>query len=158
MSALIIFDSYFGNTEKIALAIQEGLETDSQIKGLRNNHSKHTITENPDLLILGSPTRGFRPTPNTLEFIKTLDLKGVKIAAFDTRIDLSVINSGALRFLVRTGGYAAKNISSRLKKQGGEEVIYPEGFLVMGEEGPLKEGEYDRAVKWGKEIVTRVNS
>jgi hypothetical protein len=31
-------------------------------------------------------------------------------------------------------------------------VVPPEGFLVSGEQGPLKAGELERAVSWAKQI------
>jgi hypothetical protein len=75
------------------------------------------------------------------------------VAAFDTRLSLSDIESSALRFIVKTGGYAAKLIADSLKKIGGDLIIPPEGFLVKGEEGPLKEGELERAADWAKQIM-----
>ena len=45
-------------------------------------------------------------------------------------------------------GYAAKPIADRLKKKGGELTIPPEGVYVKGTEGPLKEGELERAADW----------
>ena len=81
-------------------------------------------------------------------------LKGVKVAAFDTRFTMSAIEeSRVLPFFVRLFGYAAKPISDRHKKKGGELIIPPEGFFVEGIEGPLKEGELERAASWAKVIV-----
>jgi len=60
------------------------------------------------------------------------------------------IDSSVLRFIVKTGGYAAKSIANRLKKKGGDLIMPPEGFLVTGEEGPLQEGELERAADWAK--------
>lgn len=108
------------------------------------------------MLIVGSPTRQFRPTAAISNFLKRIPkngLKGIKIAAFDTRFTMSVIEeSRVLPFFVRLFGYAAKPISDRLKKKGGELIIPPEGFFVKGVEGPLKEGELERAASWAKEI------
>jgi hypothetical protein len=56
------------------------------------------------------------------------------------------------RFVVKLFGYAAKPIADRLKKKGGELTIPPEGFLVKGTEGPLKEGELERAADWAKSL------
>jgi len=71
-------------------------------------------------------------------------------AAFDTRFALESIDSSTVRFIVKTGGYAASTIAKELKKRGGNLVAAPEGFLVTGEKGPLKEGELERAKEWGR--------
>jgi flavodoxin len=109
------------------------------------------------LLIVGSPTQKFRPTEATTNLLKGIPengLKGVKVAAFDTRFTMSEIEeSRVLPFFVRLFGYAAKPISDRLEKKGGEVVIPPEGFYVEGIEGPLKEGELERAADWAKKII-----
>jgi flavodoxin len=106
------------------------------------------------LLIVGSPTRQFRPTAAINNFLKRIPkngLKGVKIAAFDTRFTMSVIEeSRVLPFFVRLFGYAAKPVSDRLKKKGGELIIPPEGFYVKDSEGPLKDGELERAAAWAR--------
>ena len=78
------------------------------------------------LLIVGSPTRGFRPTPainRLLGSIPKHGLKGVKVAAFDTRISMNDIDSRILPPLVKVFGYAAKPIADRLKKKGGELAV-----------------------------------
>ena len=41
----------------------------------------------------------------------------------------------------------------KLKKKGGTLVKEPEGFFVEDTEGPLREGELERAVGWAREIV-----
>ena len=111
--------------------------------------------QGPDLLIVGSPTRSFRPTPAISQLLKALSknhLARINVAAFDTRIWLNTIDSAAFRFLVDKGGYAANTIASALKKKGGQLLAQPEGFLVTGEQGPLKEGELERAANWARQI------
>jgi flavodoxin len=147
MNTIVIYDSVFGNTEKIAQsiaavlgaqAVPVGQMAADQLRGL-------------DLLVVGSPTRGFRPTEGIAKFLNGLSkehLAGVRVAAFDTRIVLETINSKALRFLVDKGGYAASTISKTLEKKGGVPAAPPEGFFVTGEQGPLKDGELERAAGW----------
>lgn len=75
-------------------------------------------------------------------------MKGIKTAAFDTRINVNSIKSSFLRFLAKTGGYAAASFSRRHKRKGGENVPTPEGFPVNGAEDSLPEDESDRAAAW----------
>ena len=48
----------------------------------------------------------------------------------------------------KTGGYAAPSIAKRLEKAGGRLAVPPEGFAVVGTEGPMKQGELERAAEW----------
>jgi flavodoxin len=156
MKILIIYDSVFGNTEQIAQAAGAALGLQAGVEVVRVSDVKPEQLTGLNLLIVGSPTRGFRPTPATSQFLAKLpanSLKGVKVAAFDTRVQVSDIGSSIGRFFVKAGGYAAKPIADRLKKCGGNLVMPPEGFFVNGEKGPLKDGELARAGVWAKQIL-----
>jgi len=156
MKALVVYDSVFGNTEQIAQAIENALGPREDVEILRVNDVKPERLTGLDLLIVGSPTRGFRPTEGITDFLKRIPsggLEGLKMAAFDTRLSTADIGSPTLRFIVKIGGYAAKRIADRLKKSGGESEVPPEGFFVEGTEGPLKEGELERAADWARQIM-----
>ena len=153
MKTLIVYDSIFGNTEKIALAISNSLSSKGNVETCRVSAIKLEQLIGLDLLIVGSPTRAFRPTKAITNFLKKISsngLKGVKVAAFDTRISPTDVNSRFLDILVKLFGYAAKPIADKLERKGGELIISPEGFFVKGTEGPLKDGEIERAVDWAK--------
>jgi flavodoxin len=159
MKVLIIYDSSFGNTEQIAQAIGHALGSQEDVEVLRVGNVKPEQLTGLKLLIVGSPTQRFRPTPaisNLLKSIPKNGLKGVKVAAFDTRLSMNDIDPPIVRFIgrfvVKLFGYAAKPIADRLKKKGGELTIPPEGFYVKGTEGPLKEGELERAADWAKSL------
>jgi flavodoxin len=159
--SLIVFDSFFGNTEQIARAIASGMGDAEQVKLLRVGEATADVWAGASLLLVGSPTRAFKPTPAMSKFLKGIPrngLKGVKVAAFDTRFPQDVIDdSGALLHnLVKVFGYAAEPLGKLLVKAGGEQVVPPEGFFVLGTEGPLKEGELARAEAWGKAIRARL--
>jgi flavodoxin len=155
MKALIVYDSFFGNTEKIALAIGEVFGNNRQAGVGRVNEVKIEQLKDLELLIVGSPTRAFRPTPAIKTFLKNIPnnvLDGVKVAAFDTRTIMDDKVPGILKFFAVIFGYASKPIAEKLKKKGGELTIPPEGFFVKGTEGPLEEGELKRATDWAKVI------
>jgi len=79
-------------------------------------------------------------------------LQGVKIGSFDTRADLASLNNRFLAFLVKLFGYAAEPIAKQLVKKGGLKTLEPMGFFVSDKEGPLKEGELERAITWVKQL------
>ena len=136
MNALIIYDSVFGNTEKVAQAIGVALGSRGRVETLPVSQVSTDQLRGLDLLIVGSPTRSFRPTPAISQLLKSLPknhLAGVQVATFDTRLWLETIDSSAFRFIVDKGGYAANMLANALKKKGGQLLTPPEGFLVTGE-------------------------
>ena len=155
MKALIIYESFFSNTEKIAQAIGDSLGTSMEVEICKVSQVKPEQLKDLNLLIAGSATRAFSPSPGTKRFIKSIrpmSLKNVKAAAFDTRIPEDKVKSRALLFLMKVFGYAAEPISKKLAKKGAHIVIEPEGFFVEDSEGPLRDSELERAAAWAKEI------
>ncbi len=155
MKALIIYDSFFGNTEQVARSICTALGQQGAVSAIRVGEARPEQLAGLDLLIVGSPTRQFRPSPAIQAFLRTIpadQLKGVKVAAFDTRIAPEDIKQPVLRFFVSTMGYAAPRIAKQLAAKGGEPVKAPEGFVVVNSEGPLREGELERAAGWVKSL------
>ena len=157
MKALVVYDSVFGNTEKTAKAVAGALP--GEVRLLKANEAKQENLEAVDLLVVGSPTRGFRATDSVDGFIKGLSpgsLQGTAAAAFDTRIPEEEVGKG-LRFLMKMGGYAAPRISNALKKKGASVKLPPEGFFVLDREGPLRDGEEERAAAWAKKLAEGIS-
>jgi flavodoxin I len=153
MKALIVYDSAYGNTERIAKAVGDALSGDVRVA--RAGEVDASGLASLDLLIVGSPTQGFRPTKPVQALIASIPadaLKGVAVAAFDTRIPAAQAGIG-LRLIMRVGGYAAPHITQALEKKGGKLAVPPEGFSVKDKEGPLLEGELERAADWAKGIA-----
>lgn len=100
--------------------------------------------------MVGSPTRGFRPSKPIQELLKAIPVQGKRVAAFDTRIPVKEVNNLLLTVLVKFFGYAAGPIAKGLQKQGGKLVAPAEGFIVNESEGPLRDGELERAAGWAK--------
>ncbi len=106
MKALVIFDSNFGNTQRIAEAIAK------ELKAPAVPVSKVSIGEiaGLDLVVVGSPINAWRPSEKMGRFLESLSkdqLKGVKAAAFDTRVKLFI------------HGDAAKKIAKALENARG---------------------------------------
>jgi flavodoxin len=157
MKAMVVYDSAYGNTEKIAQAIGQALGPTEDVTTVRVGNVKPEQLAGFTLLVVGSPTQKFRPLGTITGFLKSIPrngLNGVKVAAFDTRITQAEIDKvGILAFFVKIFGYAAKPIASQLQKNGGKLVVAPEGFYVEGTEGPLVEGELERAADWARQIA-----
>lgn len=156
MKVIILYESFFGNTKTIAQAMFSAIENKKNLQVRNVAEVSWTDISDAGILIVGSATRGFRPCEETRKFLNSIPenkLKGVIVAAFDTRIDLPEIKSKTMRFIVKTGGYAARHIANTLEKKGGILAVPPEGFLVSGEQGPLVNGETERAAQWAKSFI-----
>jgi len=142
MKALVLFDTNYGNTRKVAEAIAETLGAPA----VPVTNLKIDEFQNAGLIVVGSPIVGWKPTEKMIAFLAGLGpgrLKNVKAAAFDTRIRLFI------------HGDAATKISRALERAGAEIVAGPGAFLVKGKEGPLAEGEIEKARGWARLIKTK---
>jgi flavodoxin len=148
---LVVFDSFFGNTEKIARAIGDAAGSSDQSRVVRVSDVKPTDLNGIELLFVGSPTRAFRPTKAISRFLKAIPAKslaGISVAAFDTRMNVAEVNSRILNVMAKLFGYAAEPIARKLVQKGGKQAFPPQGFFVQGSNGPLKDGELARADAW----------
>lgn len=149
MSILIVYDSVFGNTEKLAQAM--AASAGSEAKAVRVGELDDKLLVAATVLVVASPTRAFSATPAIKKWLKSLGsaaLSGKKAAAFDTRVDVAKINSRFLSVMVKLFGYAAEPLSRMLAKKGALIGAAPVGFNVDDSEGPLSAGELDRARQW----------
>jgi len=141
MKSLVLYDSNFGNTKIIAekVAAMRG-------KGTRLIHVSDVTDDDlkgTELLIVGAPINGWRPSEKMKTFLEGLEsgqLKGMKAAAFDTRMKVWYAGDGV------------KKMITCLKNAGAEVVAQPQWFYVQGKDGPLMVGEIDRAGSWAKTL------
>lgn len=149
MNALVVYDSQFGNTERIALAIASASHAFGQAQAVRVDPAHTVELQGVDVLIMGCPTQGWRPTRAMQSFLDSLatgDLHDKSIACFDTRFRKP-------RWLT---GSAASVMAKRLQKRGIELLAPPESFFVIGKEGPLYSGEVERAATWATMLLKRI--
>jgi flavodoxin len=156
MKILVLYDSFFGNTEKIAQEIGSALSKHGSVHVEKIGEKTALLFDDIDLLVLGSPTRAFSPSPNVKNFIKSLPenaLQGVKVAVFDTRISLDDVNSKLLHFFVKLFGYASEPMLKGLEKKGATRATEPGWFYVKDSEGPLSENELEHASTWAESLI-----
>jgi len=136
---LIVYDTYFGNTEAVARSMAEALEGAAGVSRIcvrRAAEAGPQDVADADLLIVGSPTRAWGMSPAAKAFIQGLrgrDWAGKRALAFDTR------------FSGRLAGSAARRLAGALRRLGFDLTADPESFYVTGMQGPLAEGELERA-------------
>lgn len=144
MKALVVYDSTFGNTEKVAQTIAAALGAEAR----RASKTTPADLAGYDLVVIGAPTNGGQATPPMRAFLKSLGkgtAGGKAVAVFDTR---------DTHRWVSIFGYAAKRITKQLAGYGAVPVAEPEGFFVTGTKGPLKDGELERAADWAAKLTT----
>ncbi|WP_432398184.1 flavodoxin family protein [Pseudarthrobacter sp. L19] len=140
MRAHVVYDSAYGNTKSVAEAVAEVFHSDP----IPVTDFRPSDLLAGDLLVLGSPINGWRPTPKVTELLSGLgdgDLAGVKAAAFDTRVRMFI------------HGDAAKKMAQSLKDHGADIISEPMPFYVRGSEGPLRPGEIEKATRWGQSLL-----
>jgi len=162
MKAVVLYESVYGNTATVAGAIADGLASVGEVKLARLGEVPQAAAEEADLLVLGGPTHGWgmtRPTSRkgpeaegyavgAREWLGgSQHASGKMAAAFDTRF-------GKPRWLT---GSAALRMARRLRRSGYRLVAPPESFFVLHTEGPLRDGEEDRARMWGAELARRAS-
>ncbi|WES65910.1 hypothetical protein P0L94_07500 [Microbacter sp. GSS18] len=164
MKALVISESMWGNTHQVADAIAAGLAERMEVDTARIDDAPGTIADDVDLVVAGGPTHGFsmsrestrsdaanrgaeHPSSHGLrDWLEHLPADGGKarIATFDTHVEQKWVP-----------GSAAKAAASEARHHH-LSVIARESFYVHGYEGPLLDGEIDRAQAWGRHLADLV--
>ena len=144
MKACVIFDTRYGNTEKVAKSLESGLK-EAGIETVCGNAREIAIDSlrQCDLICIGAPTEQFTAYKPIKSFLQGLskDLSGKFGFAFDTRIDS------------RFSGSAASYIEKRLDSLGLTIIVPRESAFVFGPRpSKLVEGEEKRFETIGKEI------
>ena len=154
MRTVVIYDTKFGNTAKIAEAIARGAGARGSVSVLDTAEAAMSLAVRPDLLIVGGPTQKRGPSPALRRFVETLppSLRGVSAATFDTRY------RGATWLMGSAAGEAAK----RLGNAGARLAAPPESFFIT-RGGPLEgqgleAGELERAEAWGRGVGAAATS
>jgi flavodoxin len=145
MKAVVVYDSMFGNTERIARAIAETVGAGESVPVVAVGVASEHDFAGMGLLAIGGPTQGHGLSPALRAFLDRLPAEAVQdvpTVTFDTRLTWP-------RFL---SGSAAIASAKRLEQKGARLLMPPESFLVKGKEGPLVEGELERARAWGSQV------
>lgn len=147
MDILVVYDSKFGNTDQVAEVIAERLHRQGRVELTAAEEAPRTVPEGLDLLIVGGPTQGHGASPSLRSWLEGLErVRGVQAAAFDTRF-------AKPRWLT---GSAAQVVGRRLGRLGFSLVRAPESFFVAHSEGPLLDGELDRAAGWADTLANQL--
>lgn len=155
MRGLVVYYSRYGNCERVARSIHNGLEDAGVDVTIVEVTSADVPGENPDFMILGSPTRGGKAAKPVGEFMDSLgaDRAGkMRFAAFGTGYG-KWIDKGKWPM-------AADDIQAVLKGRGFEPLAEPFKGRIKGGpptvKGPLLEGEVEKAYEYGRSIASSI--
>lgn len=165
MRAVIVYESLFGHTNKIAEAIASGIwaqRPGADVACVPVGIATGALAKDADLLIVGGPAHmqevspGMSRKPGTQGEENTTEIQGepglrdwfrilgeparpTRAAAFDTRAGVTMAG-------------AAEGIARRLRRHG-YQVIAIQGYIIEEPRGPLRGGEIDRARTWGASLT-----
>jgi len=152
MNTLVVYFSKFGNTQMVAERIGDVLGSVGNFQVTSSEQLEVADFHGVDLVIMGSPTHKMNLPESVRPLFERLPkklLKGKLFATFDTSYKMSWwLNQFT----------AGKRLNQKLRKLGGKRIVPPEIFIVMGREGPLAEGELERAKDWVKLILAEVEN
>jgi flavodoxin len=123
MKTLVIFDSQFGNTERLADVIARQLGADAPLWAADGAAKAALVQHDWNLLVVGAPTQNHTVSPTMRALLQGVPHKALKdahVAVFDTRYRLARLLSGS----------AADWIAARLASAGAALVVAPESFFV----------------------------
>ena len=149
--AYVVYDSIYGNTEKIAKSLATGLESGgAEAEVAKVDEVKFDELNKADMLCIGTPVHGWNASKPIREFLERLaSVEGLnckRAFAFDTKMKS------------RLAGSAGGKIEKRLRDLGLTVVRPSESAIVMGREGPLEEGAEERFKQMGVELAKLMQS
>jgi hypothetical protein len=165
MRAIVVFESLWGNTERVARAIAEEISPRMPTEVVSSETAPDDV-DGYDLVVVGGPTHAFSmtrpatrktavetngaaaaPERGIREWLGQLAPVSRPIPAlvFDTRVESP-----------RLPGSAAKAARHELRSLGFSVSTKAESFRVHGYEGPLVDGELDRARQWARKATDAV--
>jgi hypothetical protein len=164
MKAVVVYESLWGNTATIARAIAEGIGPNA--KALTTDAARAEAIADADLIVAGAPVLGFSlPTdqmrdsvarseagapsppdlshPSLRSWLESLPRGRGQAAAFETRIWWSPRG-------------ATGDIERGLERAGYHRAATAQKFVVKDKYGPLRDGEVERARRWGEALAQAV--
>jgi flavodoxin len=157
MKTLVIYDSQFGNTQRLAELMAQRLGAGEALWAADGTAKGALELRDWDLLVLGAPTQNHTASLTMRALLQGLPrgaLEGASVAVFDTRYRI-------MRFLT---GSAASWIAAHVRRAGAKLMLSPESFFIEQDTPPpgekrrhdhehLEAGEEDRAQTWASGLL-----
>jgi menaquinone-dependent protoporphyrinogen IX oxidase len=156
MKGIVVYDTSYGNTKKIAETIAETLkESGLEVDLFHVKDVKKLSAKDYGFLVLGSPTK-FGTMSFAIRFflgkVKTEEWMNKPFAAFDTENPENIERALAQK----KEWSAAEKISEKLKDKKMNQLLPVLKAVVLGQKGPLKEGEIQRAKDYARKLSIKL--
>ena len=162
MKAVVVYESHWGNTAAIARAIAEGIGEEARV--LSTDEATGPALADVDLLVAGAPLMAFHlPSDRMKESIASAGSKAPAPSHPFLGTWLETLPPGhgaAVAFETRlrwSPGGATAAIERGLKRAGYRTGTKAGKFIDSGSYGPLRDGEVERARRWGAELRSGVS-
>jgi flavodoxin len=150
MKSIVLYASRYGNTQRIAEAITEALQTHGEAQLFPADEALPFLPKGVDLVVIGGPTEAHRMTKPVVRLFARMERgawQGIAAAAFDTRLR----GSRALT------GSAGSDVARKLHRAGARVIMPEESFFVKNQADPegaeLEAGELERATAWAESLA-----
>ncbi len=156
---LVVYESKYGNTKRVAETIIEGMKEIPGVEASLRERKDVNYKELPNCnaILIGSPNHMGNATHGILGFIGKVDklkLAGKLVAVFDTYRGV-YDRAKASQFQV-----AMKKMEKRLGEKAPTMNLVTPGLSIMvqGKEGPITEGELPKAKEFGAKFAAQLIS
>ena len=148
--AIIVYESVYGDTKRIAEAIAEGIQTveGAECRVVKTGEIHTDEICDYDAILFGCPNHNQGPALNMTKFLERASIvhvKGKIGGIFDT-------------YTGGNKGVALKKLRSIVDEKFPGIAFHGEGFSakVEGRKGPLQNSEIELAREFGKEIASKL--
>ena len=156
MKGIVIYDSSYGNTKKIAETIAETLkESGMEVDLFKVNEVKKLTAKDYDFLVLGSPTKFGTMSFAIRSFLGKVqgeEWANKPFATFDTENPENIEHAR----IENKEWSAAEKIAEKLKEKKMNQLLPVLKAAVLGQKGPLVEGEVERTKVYARELATKL--
>lgn len=157
MKGLVVYDSYYGNTQKVAEAIAEELRAEGHEAELVSVRDRHASAAHGDVLFLGSPVRMGSVTGRVKRYAKKLDeaaWAGKPIVVFTTVLEVREDATDAQKHSHEAYDVAAGRKLGDLARSRGlnvlEDLLWVE---VSGMKGPLVDTGVEKTRRFTRQLL-----
>jgi flavodoxin len=147
MKAMIVYQSRYGNCEKVARELFRGMQEAGADVTISDAAEASPPADDLDILAIGSPTRAGRAAGKVRKYMESMGSgsgSSLRFVAFGT---------GIVKWLDK-GEMAADFIHKEMSDAGFTPVMDPVRFGVQKTKGPLCDGELEKAYELGKRLAT----
>ena len=156
MKGIVIYDTSYGNTQKIAETIAETLrESGMEVDAFYVKDVKKLSAKDYDFLVLGSPTKFGTMSFTVKGFlgkVKSKEWMNKPFGAFDTENPENIERSR----IENKNWSAAEKIAEKLKEKQMNQLLPVLKAVVLGWKGPLQEGEVERTKEYARELAAKL--